>query len=337
MTSVQSEVSETSARWTIAVFSARETAHVLLACVRAVLVACAGRSAVIDILVNGNKKLAEELARGGLAKLDAPPDCHLRLWYLEMADKSNAWNEYIERIWPGSATAYFVDGYVRVQQDALGLMHQALTRSEFALAASGVPTMGRSSRRLQREMVGEGGIHGNLYALRGSAVERLRSSGFRLPLGLYRTDPLLGAVLAFNLDPASNDWNLSRICVVPNASWEYDGLDWWRPSHLRTHLKRMIRQGQGSLENAAIRRYLATERKRPEGIPRTVRELVLPWMNAFPGEARAVFMRRPLSYFAARRLRVESAALRGQARARLVQELATRRKTVPRAESGRGA
>lgn len=323
MVFLSGDASDPPSIWSVAIFSARESAEVLLSCIKAVLVACSETTAVVDILVNGNEQLADRIGALDLAELTPPKGCRLRLWCFGTGDKANTWNEYVRNVWPGSATAFFVDGYVRVRPDAFTLLHQALTSGMHALAASGVPTMGGSARRLRHEMIEEGGIHGNLYALRGETVARLRRTGFQIPLGLYRTDPLLAAVLAFNLDPALNDWDWSRIAIVPDATWEYDALDWWRPAHIWTQFKRMVRQGQGSLENAAIKRHLAIEKRPPEQLPYSTHELIVAWMRAFPEEARAVFRRRPLSYLAARRLKAEHPGSPGRGRVRLIRELAT--------------
>jgi len=319
-----SEASITTASWTVAVFSARESAEVLLACLESVLAACVGRQVIVDILVNGNEALASQVSSGRLAALDRPPGCRLRLWSLSLGDKANTWNEYVGHIWPGAQTAFFVDGYVRIRADALHRLQRALSGSPQALAATGVPTAGRSSAALREEMLREGGMHGNLHAMRGTVVQALRSRDIRLPVGLYRTDALIGAILTFGLDPAKFDWDAARIQVEPAATWEYRPLEWWRPTHFMAQYKRMIRQGQGSLENAAVRRHLAVEKKLPEHLPRTVRELVLPWLAAHPDEARRVFRARPLSYLAARRMRAAPAPTTASDRFRLVQELAAR-------------
>lgn len=309
--------------WSVAVFASRESGAVLAACIDAVLAATKGVPTVIDVLVNGNDALAEQVAVGPTDAMESLADNRLRIWQLGVADKANAWNVYLHRIWRDSSTALFVDGYIAVKSNALEQLHEALANNQHALCASGVPTKGRSSRRLRREMLDRGGIHGNLYALRGSAMQTLRRTGFRLPVGLYRTDPLLGAVVAFGLDPVSNRWDSARMCVEPDATWDYRPLDWYRLSDVATHFKRMLRQGQGALENAAVRRWLDLDRKPAEELPRTVQELVSCWLRAFPAEARAVYVRRPLSYLAARRLSAETGLRAGEGAIRLVREFGT--------------
>ncbi len=122
-------------------------------------------------------------------------------------------------------------------------------------------------------MLADGGLHGNCYALRGSTVSLLRARGFRLPLGLYRNDSLIGAVMAFGADPAREAWTPRRIAVVADATWDNDVAP-LGVARLRTYVKRRLRQAQGTLENEAVREHLAVRKRSPESLPRTVSELV---------------------------------------------------------------
>lgn len=147
-------------------------------------------------------------------------------------------------------------------------------------------------------MLRVGGIHGNLYAVKGPALAQLKARRFRMPLGLYRTDALIGAVLCFNLDPSANEWSTHRIRVCEDASWAIDPLRWWRPSDLTTQWRRMLRQAQGELENRAIRQFFAIDRRRPEDLPGFADQLILDWATRFPDHAKRLFLRQPLCYVA---------------------------------------
>ena len=287
-------------RWSIAIFTARETPATLAETIAAVGVACAEVPSTIDIVVNGNRALAEIMA-ARLDRFDCSPRSRLRVWFVALGDKAHAWNQYIETIVPDGETVFFVDGYARLAPDSLRLIDDALDENAEAWAASGVPTVGRSARRLRERMQIEGGIHGNLYALRGSVVARLRSRGFRLPLAIYRNDSLLGAVVCFSADPKAHRWNPQRIAVVPGATWSNETLCWTRWSSVVTQWKRMLRQAQGALENAAVRQHLAHDRLPPESLPANTRELIERWRAAHPDDARAL-LRHPLRRQAARKL-----------------------------------
>lgn len=287
--------------WSVAIFTARESLSTLVATIEAARLACTDKHAIIDVLVNGNQSLA---TRTGQYVKQLSAGVTLRVWHIAVPDKALAWNEYIHRIWPGAALAFFIDGYAQVKPDALRLLEQGLAEHPAAQATAAVPSCGPSAKAMRASMLSQGGVHGNLYGLRGSVVSALRARGFRLPLGIYRNDGLLMAVIAFGLEPATHQWDMRRIFVHPEATWDINSAQaWWQPAAWSGHFNRRLRQAQGALENCAIRQHLAREHKAPESLPRTTAELIDNWTSAFPGEAKRLLWRRPLCYFAARKLR----------------------------------
>jgi hypothetical protein len=280
-------------QWSVAIFSSRESPSTLATAIEAAVRAASHSRTLVDVVVNGNERLAQ------LTSEWVP----VRIWHVSAGDKANAWNRYVHAIWPGSAVAFFVDGYAIVRPDAFGLISDGLERDPSALAATGVPTHGHSAKRLRAAMRRDGGIHGNLYAVRGETLSVLRERGFRLPLGIYRTDPILGAAIAFGLDPAANRWEARRVLVHPEATW---GVLKERRGPLRAvqgTWARMLRQAQGVLENAALRDHFSIRKRRPESLPRTALDLVHSWIRANPAGARRIFRSHWLTPLAWRRLR----------------------------------
>lgn len=291
-------------QWSVAIFSSRETLQTLASSIDAILAATKEVPATIDLIVNGDRGVANDVAR--YTETLHPAErarTVLRVWFVSVADKAHAWNQYIHEIMPPSDLGFFVDGYARVMPDALKLISDGLGATPQALAGSGVPTIGRSSRKQTELMLRGGGIHGNLYAVRGGFLALLRTSGFRLPLGLYRTDGVLGAVIFFALDPAINDWDPSRILVHSGATWTIRPVSWRNPADIRTHFRRIARQAQGVLENLAVREHLAIQKKSPQSLPRTSADLVWSWITTFPRAAFGTFVRNPLCLLAAQKLR----------------------------------
>jgi hypothetical protein len=292
-------------RWAVAIFAARETPAVLTATVRAAIAACSGRQATIDVLINGNHALAVNFA--GLAATLPADDCTLRVWSIAAPDKAHTWNEYVYRIWNSDGTtggtAFFIDGYARVKPDALAAIDSRLAATPDAMGATGVPSCGRSAPRLRERMLREGGIHGNLYAVTADSMRAIREAGFRLPLGLYRTDPMLGAALAFRLDPAHNQWQNGRVAVEGNATWDVDGISELTYKNVTGYFKRRLRQAQGDLENRALREHMAIKRLAPRLLPETAQEMINGWLAAQPAQARSLFLKRPTCWYAARKLR----------------------------------
>lgn len=289
-------------RWSIAIFTARENIDVLTRCIRSVVAACGSTPAIVHVLVNGNPELAHEAARAGAGFSGLPSTIAIQVWHIAFGDKAHAWNEFAHRIW-STGTAFFVDGYAELRTDALSLLQEGLDAHLYALGTTGVPTSGRSASALRREMLEHGGIHGNLYAFRDSTMTLLRQRGVRLPLGLYRTDPLLGAVLAFGFDPARHQWDLKRIHVHPQATWHVEKRGIWRPRDVMAQYKRRLRQAQGALENRAVRHHLQLNKRLPELLPRTVNELINGWLEGQPAQRRSLFLRQPLTLYAARKMR----------------------------------
>lgn len=295
-------MSVVTSRWAVAIFTARETPSVLTGTVRAVIAACAGRQATIDVLINGNHALAVHFSE--LAATIATDGCTLRVWSIAAPDKAHTWNEYVHRIWDTGSTTFFIDGYARVKPNALDAIDRCLSASPNAMAASGVPTCGRSARRLREGMLRAGGIHGNLYALTGESMKAIRNTGFRLPLGLYRTDPMIGAVLRYRFDPANNLWRPGTVVVVAEATWDVDGISELSYKNFVAYIKRRLRQAHGVLESRALREHMTVKRLPPQQLPVTAQDMIRHWLTAQPAQARTLFLKQPSCLYAARQLRV---------------------------------
>jgi hypothetical protein len=291
-----------TSRWAVAIFTARETPSVLSATVRAAVAACAGRQATIDVLVNGNHDLAVNFA--DVAASIATDGCTLRVWSITAPDKAHTWNEYIHRIWDTGGLTFFIDGYARVRPDAFAAIEQRLAALPNAMAASGVPTSGRSARRLREQMLRSGGIHGNLYALKATSIQAILDAGFRLPLGLYRNDGLLGAALCYRFDPASTRWQRGTIVAVAEATWDVSGISELSYKNVVGYFKRRLRQAQGMLENRAFHEHMAIKRLSPQSLPATTQDMINDWLRKQPAQARVLFLKQPACLYAARQMRI---------------------------------
>lgn len=301
MTNITSECSSKSNKWCVAVFAARESPDVLRATLAAIQLA-AHISTTVDVLVNGNRDLAESTRDIILSLQKVDSFATFRLWFIALGDKAHAWNIYLHDIWPGAGLAYFVDGYARPNFDAFMRIEHALSSNKKALLGSGVPTRGRSAKKARAQQIESVGIHGNLFSIRAETMQSLRIVKFYLPLGIYRTDSTIGAVMKYSLDPTLNKWDPDRIVVESKASWDLDEKHWWRYSDLKGQLKRYVRQAQGDLENRAVRHHLSICRRAPQDMPRTISQLVDIWMSENPGEA-ASFLRNPLRRHALKQIR----------------------------------
>jgi hypothetical protein len=283
--------------WALVIFANRESLHQLRQTLTAAL-ASASSCSVIHVLVNGNPALAnamvaeltQQQAHSKLA-LDGPA---VMLWSIPLADKANAWNQYIHELWAGEEIVFFIDGYIKLNADAVELLGTAVAANPQALGGTGVPTMGRSAKALRENMIVNTGYHGNFCCIKGDTIHQMRDKLIRLPLGLYRTDSLMGAILCYALDPGCHIWEDYRIHVHPTASWQIDPAKWWRLKDLNAYAKRHFRQARGKLENAAFADHLVNRMSSPAALPATAREMVIEWVGRCRSDATAL-MRANLS------------------------------------------
>jgi hypothetical protein len=290
------------APWVVAVFSSRESVSQLLKTVLSCRAACGAHSAVIDVVINGNAGLATEFSKNlGDGTLGKNAGAAIRVWHITLGDKSHAWNTYIHEIWPSGSVTFFVDGYVEVYENSFEKLAAALATHSHARAATGTDVMGRSADRQAKFQIEISGIHGNLYALSREAVLQVRESGFRLPLGLYRTDPTLESCLKWDFDPSANAWNKHRITVVTDVTWKRPVSSPWRFADWIVHWRRMIRQAQGDVEQQALKTFFANDKKRPRELPETAEELLRQWIDRFPSQWRRMVRTNPLRLLAIRR------------------------------------
>ena len=227
----------------------------------------------------------------------------IRIWSLSQADKATAWNSYLYDIWGASDLAFFIDGYVMPWPDAMIQLEAGLTNKPNALGSTGVPTMGRSAKYLRENMLQNGGIHGNLFSIKGEACLALKENKFFLPVGIYRTDPTICAVLAFNLNPLHYTWNVKeRMLVNKDASWSIPETNILSLGFLKSLVTRRIRQAQGQLENLAVNQHFAILKKSPEDLPRRVDELIGSWIKSDMNRAFWFLLCNPLCLYALLRM-----------------------------------
>lgn len=293
--------------WAALIVSSRESEQTLLASVRALLEGST-RPCAVDLVINGNPQLAAQV-QAALPAL-APrvqAAVQIRVWHIQWGDKANALNAYIHHIWPGAACTFFIDGYVRVRSASMARLDAALAANPERLAATGIPSQGLSAHKVARTLREHGGLHGNFHALSGKAMRGFREAGFRLPVGLYRTDSTVGAALSFGLDPGVHTWLPERfLCAVEDASWDVlRAAPRWHLSSLRQQFRRRQRQAQGDLENWAVR-YWYLIRQRPIGsLPATLPELIEQWTAEDPQGSADRLWAAPLRQRALRALRAQ--------------------------------
>lgn len=269
-----------------------------------------GRRAHIDVLVNGNPSLAQTIAIDLSAQHKASGNSSsVRVWSLVQGDKANTWNQYFHHVWRGEEISFFIDGYVRLNADAVELLGNAMSANPGVLGGTGVPSMGGTAAAMRAEMAKHGGFHGNFCCIRGAVIKQIRQRSIALPFGLYRVDSLVGALLSFGLHPETNKWDRHRVLVHPDASWQTDQRHWWRPSDVRAQVQRMSRQALGVLENQAVKDLFEVQRIAAEQLPATAATLVAQWLERCPEQANKILERNVLAKKALAELQLSASSV----------------------------
>lgn len=280
--------------WAIVIFASRESLAVLITTIKAAQIAARG-VADINVVVNGKRELAKAVTKQLCDPEFAIAETPIKVWEITVGDKANAWNQYLHQIWSGERIVFFIDGYVRLNADSVKLLGEAVANQEDVLGGTGVPHIEPSTITPHAHLAPGSGFHGNFCCLTATAIEKIRLQHISLPVGLYRVDSLMGAMLCAGFDFASNNWVEGRIFVHPFASWQTDPKHWWRFSDIRAQIKRIFRQSRGVFENLAARDHLVVRKQPPELMPATANELILEWVQRCPEEANKVIRYNPLA------------------------------------------
>jgi hypothetical protein len=129
---------------------------------------------------------------------------------------------------------------------------------------------GRDRTAFTEQVVANHHLAGNLYALRGSLLRRVREAGIRLPLGLIGDDSWVDILVKRDLDPRGS-WDKSRVVPVPQAGFTFDSLQIWKPRDIRTYWRRLVRYSIRSYQDKMLQGVLAE--KGIEGMPASAADL----------------------------------------------------------------
>jgi hypothetical protein len=166
------------ADWAVCIISSREDCDTLLGTIDSTIEACNNHKSIIDIIINGNIVLRDEISSISISENKSTDFLKIRIWYIELGDKANVFNQYFHLIWPVSNLVYFIDGYARPYLDSFERMAASIQNQHEKLLITALPTEGRSAKFLSESMLVSGGIHGNLFALTKNAILKIRETQF---------------------------------------------------------------------------------------------------------------------------------------------------------------
>jgi hypothetical protein len=224
----------------VAVFAHNE-ARRIEASIESVERAAGGRPLSITVLANGCTDRTVDVVRA-LAETRA----HLTLVEIALADKANAWNTYVHDTFDEAAGAaidahFFVDGDVRIGDGAFRALAAALEHAPTANAAGGMPATGRDRDAWSRRMVERGFLAGNLYALRGAFVQRIRAGHVRMPIGFIGEDWLVSFLAGTDLGAVARTPAAPLVVFSPDALFSFRSLSPVSPRDYRTYAHRLWR------------------------------------------------------------------------------------------------
>jgi glycosyltransferase involved in cell wall biosynthesis len=232
-------------RWAVMILAHNEEERIV-ACLDSLYLGEPGKPIDAYVMANGCTDRTESLVREYAAK---EPSVHLVS--IRLGDKNNAWNVFIHETvqseCPDREVYFFMDGDAMIAPGSLSVLAQALRDDPVAHAASAVPGSGRSMKHDRDEILSKRGLVANLYALRGSFVQRLRATSVRLPLNLEGDDGLIGALVKWDLDPRG-PWNDALIHPCADAKFLFEPVPVARLSEWPKYWKRLVRYGRRHYE-----------------------------------------------------------------------------------------
>lgn len=223
----------------------------------------------IHAIVNGSRDRTAEIARG------FPVTVHE--W--EQGGKARSWNRFVLDSPDLDADAFvFVDGDAVILPGSVEALAALLAANPQANAAAGFPRNGRHAEAYGRELAQDHGMFGDLYALSGSFVARLRQSGIRLPEDLIGDDGLIGAIAKTDL-ANEDDWHDERVLPCPQAGFLCEPTRLFSLSSLDGQRRRMINYSLRRFQNRIISEIMRGPG--PRALPRRLSELYPQWLGRF--------------------------------------------------------
>jgi glycosyltransferase involved in cell wall biosynthesis len=221
--------------WSAAIFAHNEADNII-ACLDAVLGQRSADKNPIFVLINGSHDDTEKIVHD-YVKVHS----NVVPVKISVADKANAWNEYVHNLSTPTSTHFFIDGDTRPMSGAFASLIDTLSMRPDARAAGALPASGRDRLGWSRRMTTFGRLAGCLYALRGSYVAELRRDRIRLPIGLIGEDLFLSCMVKDWFDNHSLMVPSPYLVFAPDAGFWFRSLSPLRFTDWFTYGRRLVR------------------------------------------------------------------------------------------------
>lgn len=237
------------------------------------------RDIVFHLLINGATDQTAAIARTVAGQYPS-----LVIHELTLGGKARTWNRFVHEILPAAmpATVIFMDGDAQIAPGSLDALGRALVTQRSVNAVAGLPLNGRSHVQYQAMIREEGGLFGDLYALRGSFLQRIRDSELRLPVDLVGDDGLVAAWAATDLGPDAY-WDRARQGYAEDAGFFCEPVALTSPRGWRMQYKRWISYATRHYQNCIISQIMGDAG--PTGLPERLSDLYPVWLPQFKPRA----------------------------------------------------
>lgn len=166
--------------------------------------------------------------------------------------KSRSWNRFVfDVLSTVPDVLVFMDGDAEIAAGSIDALVAALNAAHRINAAAGLPLNGRRHRAYQRQLRADGGLFGDLYALDGGFVQRLRDQNIRLPDDLIGDDGLVAALAMTNLGKDA-DWQRDCMTVAEGAGFYCEPTDMLSPITWHVQYRRMINYAERHFQNRIV-------------------------------------------------------------------------------------
>ncbi|MFV0644203.1 MAG: glycosyltransferase family 2 protein [Sphingomonadaceae bacterium] len=186
------------------------------------------------------------------------------LYEYPQGGKSRSWNRFMLDT-PGILADYyiFVDGDSELAPGSIEALVRTLDENPQANAASGLPLNGRKAQAYRKAIAHTHGLFGDLYALRGDFVDRMRAKNIRLPEDLVGDDGLIGALAKTDLQDESQ-WQDDRVVPCEKAGFYCEPVRISRSS-LTMQYRRMVNYSLRHFQNRIVTDIMRSTG--PAGLP----------------------------------------------------------------------
>jgi glycosyltransferase involved in cell wall biosynthesis len=235
--------------------------------------AAAPAEAAVHVVVNGSTDRTAAIARAaGEGRAN---------WFVHdyaEAGKARSWNRFLFDDLAGFSPVHvFVDGDAEIMPGSVEALAAALAADPVANAASGVPLNGRNAAAYRRDLIASRGLFGDLYALRGGFLARMKGRGLRLPVDLVGDDSLVGALAKTDLG-SEDQWDDARVVPVPDAGF-YCAPGSLTLAGLRLQHRRLVSYSVRHFQNRIVSHLM--REAGPDALPERLATRYAEWLPRF--------------------------------------------------------